>query len=87
MSDAAFTAIEKSNLIERVEKLTVDNATASVAVTTLQTWVVGLQKDIKEIKDILINRPTWQITAVLSFLSSTVVALLILLLQVHSGAH
>ena len=85
MPDGTFTAIEKAALQDKLENLSIDNATSKTTVANLQTWVLALQKDIKEIKEILINRPTWQVTGILSFLSSLVVALIVLLFTLHSG--
>ena len=74
-----------TDLEKKVDQLTVDNATNVTKIATLESWIKGLQNDITEIKDVLINRPTWQITGILSFLSSTVVALVVLLFTLHSG--
>ena len=74
-----------TDLEKKVDQLTVDNATNVTRITTLESWIKSLQNDITEIKDVLINRPTWQITGILSFLSSTVVALVVLLFTLHSG--
>ena len=70
---------------DKVDKLSIDNASSLIRIATLESWIKGLQNDITEIKDVLINRPTWQITGILSFLSSTVVALVVLLFTLHSG--
>ena len=74
-----------TDLEKKVDQLTVDNATNVTKIATLESWIKGLQNDITEIKDVLINRPTWQITGILSFLSSAVVALVVLLFTLHSG--
>ena len=74
-----------TDLEKKVDQLTVDNATNVTKIATLENLVANIIKDIKEIKDVLINRPTWQITGILSFLSSAVVALVVLLFTLHSG--
>ena len=74
-----------TDLEKKVDQLTVDNATNVTRITTLESWIKTLQSDITEIKDVLINRPTWQMTGIVTFLSSVCVALLTIILTAKIG--
>ena len=50
-------------------------------VSTLEREMGETRKDIKAIKDDLLKRPSWTITIIIAFLSSTTVGLLVSLVR------
>lgn len=71
--------------IQRCNKHDIDLNTIIVKQTAMDLIVAEIKADLKQIKELLINRPTWMVTMMLSGLGALCVALLTCLIMLYGG--